>query len=79
MTVDIYTQTVSHQLQLNLQKHNSQYPPIEIHTYKKNHNRFLIIDDTDVYHIEISLKYLGKKIFAFSKLDIPVTAITALL
>ena len=45
---DIYTQAVSHQLQLDLQKHNSQYPPISIHTYKKCHDRFLIIDGADV-------------------------------
>ena len=76
---DIYTQTVSHQLQLDVQKHNSQYPPIGIHTYKKCHDRFLIIDGTDVYHIGASLKDLGKKMFAFSKLEIPATAITALL
>lgn len=79
VTADIYTQTVSHQLQLDLQKHNSQYAPIGLHTYKKSHDRFLIIDGTDVYHIGASLKDLGKKMFAFSKLEIPATAITALL
>lgn len=79
VTAEIYTQTVSHQLQLDLQKHHSQYPPIGLHTYKKSHDRFLIIDGTDVYHIGASLKDLGKKMFAFSKLEIPVTAITALL
>ena len=76
---DIYTQAVSHQLQLDLQKHNSQYPPIDVHTYKKCHDRFLIIDGTDVYHIGASLKDLGKKMFAFSKLEIPAASITALL
>ena len=76
---DIYTQAVSHQLQLDVQKHNSQYPPIDIHTYKKCHDRFLIIDGTEVYHIGASLKDLGKKMFAFSKLEIPATAITTLL
>ena len=76
---DIYTQAVSRQLQLDLQKHNSQYPPISIHTYKKCHDRFLIIDGTDIWHIGSSLKDLGKKMFAFSRLDIPATAITALL
>ena len=79
VTADIYTQTVSHQLQLDLQKLGSQYPPIGLHTYKKCHDRFLIIDGTDVYHIGASLKDLGRKMFAFSKLEIPVTAITALL
>lgn len=76
---DIYTQVVSHQLQLDVQKHNSQYPPIGIHTYKKCHDRFLIIDGTDIYHIGASLKDLGKKMFAFSKLEIPATSITDLL
>lgn len=76
---DIYTQAVGRQLQLDLQKHNSQYPPIAIHTYKKSHDRFLIIDGTEVYHIGASLKDLGKKMFAFSKLDIPAGAITSLL
>ena len=76
---DIYTQAVSRQLQLDQQKNNSQYPPISIHTYKKCHDRFLIIDGTDVWHIGSSLKDLGKKMFAFSRLDIPATAITALL
>lgn len=76
---DIYTQAISHQLQLDMQKHNSQYPPIGIHTYKKCHDRFLIIDGTEVYHIGASLKDLGKKMFAFSKLEIPATTITALL
>ena len=76
---DIYTQAVSRQLQLDLQKHNSQYPPISIHTYKKCHDRFLIIYGTDIWHIGSSLKDLGKKMFAFSRLDILTTAITALL
>ncbi|MDY3788337.1 virulence RhuM family protein [Bacteroides fluxus] len=79
VTANIYTQAISHQLQLDLQKHNSQYPPIGLHTYKKSHDRFLIIDGTDVYHIGASLKDLGKKMFAFSKLEIPATAITDLL
>ena len=79
VTADIYTQTVSPRLQLDLQKHNGQYPPIAVHTYKKCHDRFLIIDGTDVYHIGASLKDLGKKMFAFSRLEIPATAVTALL
>ncbi|HIS22615.1 MAG TPA: virulence RhuM family protein [Candidatus Cryptobacteroides intestinipullorum] len=76
---DIYTQAVSRQLQLDLQKHNSQYPPISIHTYRKCHDRFLIIDGSDIYHIGASLKDLGKKMFAFSKLEIPAASITGLL
>lgn len=76
---DVYTQTISRQLQLDLEKHNRQYPPIEVHVYQRSHDRFLIIDGTDVYHIGASLKDLGKKMFAFSKLEIPATAITDLL
>ncbi len=75
----IYTHTVSNQLNLDIQKHNSQYPRIEVKTYKQSHDRFLIIDNTDVYHIGASLKDLGKKMFAFSRLDIPPNAITDLL
>lgn len=76
---DVYTQTISRQLQLDLEKHNRQYPPIEVHVYQRSHDRFLIIDGTDVYHIGASLKDLAKKMFAFSKLEIPATAITDLL
>lgn len=76
---DIYTQTISPQFQLDLDRHNRQYPSIEAHTYKKSHDRFLIIDGKDVYHIGASLKDLGKKMFAFSKLEIPAKAITDLL
>ena len=79
VTATIYTHTISNQLNLDIQRHNSQYPRIEVKTYKLCHDRFLIIDDTDVYHIGASLKDLGKKMFAFSKLDIPSKAITDLL
>ena len=79
VTATIYTHTISNQLNLDIQKHNSQYPQIEVKTYKQSHDRFLIIDNTDVYHIGASLKDLGKKMFAFSKLDIPSEAITDLL
>ena len=75
---DIYTQSVSRQLQLDLERHNSQYPPIGIHTYRQSHDRFLIIDNSDVYHIGASLKDLGKKMFAFSKMGIPAGEILAL-
>ena len=74
---DIYTQTVSHQLQLDLQKHNSQYPPIGIHIYRKCHDRFLIIDCEG--HIGASLKDLGKKMFAFSRLNIPAGTVMSML
>ena len=79
VTADIYTQAVSRQLQLDLQKHNGQYPPIGIHVYRKCHDRFLIIDGAEVWHIGASLKDLGKKMFAFSRLDIPNSVNTALI
>lgn len=65
----IYTANFSKDLKLDLQKHNSQYQPINIKVFKDSHDRFLIIDD-EVYHIGASLKDLGKKMFAFSKLNI---------
>lgn len=70
VSAKIYTSHLSDALKLDLQKHNNQYPPIEIEKYTKAHDRFLIIDDTDVYHIGASLKDLGKKLFAFSKLNV---------
>ena len=76
---DIYTQSISRQLQLDLERYNDQYAHIDMHVYKKSHDRFLIIDDADVYHIGASLKDLGKKLFAFSRLGIPAPAITDLL
>ena len=65
----IITQSISNQLQLDLNRHNSQYSPIEVEERQGIHDRFLIIDDT-VYHIGASLKDLGKKLFAFSKMEI---------
>ena len=75
----IYTQRITPQLQLALPRHNNQYPPINIRTYRQAHDRFLIIDQSDVYHIGASLKDLGKKLFAFSKMDIPASILTKLL
>ena len=66
----IITRKVSPVLAADLAKHNQQYPPITIEESSCYHDRFLIIDGT-VYHIGASLKDLGKKLFAFSKLDIP--------
>ena len=79
VTATVYTQRITPQLQLDLDKFNDQYPPIEIRTCKLSHDRFLIIDDTEVYHIGASLKDLGKKWFAFSKLNMPAKLITNLL
>ena len=75
VSATIYTQRITQQLQLDLNKHNDQYPPIEARTYKSSHDRFLIIDNTEVYHIGASLKDLGKKMFAFSKLELPAHTI----
>ena len=75
----IYTQRITPQLQLDLTRHNNQYPPINIRTYRQAHDRFLIIDQSDIYHIGASLKDLGKKLFAFSKMDIPASILTKLL
>ena len=79
VTATVYTQRITQQLQLDLDRYNSQYPPIAIRTYRDSHDRFLIVDETDVYHIGASLKDLGKKMFAFSKMDIPAAVIIALL
>ena len=67
VTAKIVTQHISNQLNLDLARHNSQYPVIEIEEKTGIHDRFLIIDDT-VYHLGASLKDLGKKLFAFSKM-----------
>ena len=66
---EIRTGHLSRQLQLDVQKHNSQYPSVEIIQTPNIHDRFLIVDD-DVYHIGASLKDLGKKLFAFSKMGL---------
>lgn len=79
VTATIYTKQITPQLQLDLSRHNSQYPRIIIRTYRQAHDRFVIIDNNDVYHIGASLKDLGKKLFAFSKMDIPATTILNLL
>jgi len=65
----IYTRTISNTLQHDLQKHNEQYPPIEIKTFRKSHDRFLILDNHTIYHFGASLKDLGNKLFAFSRFD----------
>ena len=76
VSATIYTQKITSQLQLDLEKHNDQYPPINIRTYRNSHDRFLIVDDKEVYHIGASLKDLGKKMFAFSKLQMDPGFIT---
>ena len=69
VTVDIYDGLISKQLKQDVEKHNEQYPGVTLHKYTKAHDRFLIIDE-DVYHIGASLKDLGRKLFAFSKMDV---------
>lgn len=70
VSMTIYTKTISKQLQLDLQKQNAQYPKIEVEKFELSHDRFLIVDEKEVYHFGASLKDLGKKWFAVSKLDI---------
>jgi hypothetical protein len=65
----IYTSKISAQLKLDLAKHIEQYPTIEIKQLKTSHDRFLILDEKELYHLGASLKDLGKKWFAFSKLN----------
>lgn len=64
----IYTQQINRQLRLDIERHNSQYPPIEVTLFRRSHDRFLCIDDI-VYHVGASIKDLGKKWFAFSKME----------
>lgn len=68
VSATIYTQQVSRQFRLDVNRHNSQYPPIEVDVFRRSHDRFLCIDDT-VYHVGASIKDLGKKWFAFSKME----------
>jgi len=72
----IYTGKVSKQLEIDLNKHNQQYPEIEVQLFTKSHDRFLIIDSKDVYHIGASLKDLGRKWFAFSKINLNPSELT---
>ena len=69
VSAQIYTRNITQQLALDLQRYNAQYRPIDIDTFQNAHNRFLCIDDT-VYHIGASLKDLGKKWFAFSRMEV---------
>ena len=68
VTATIYTRQLNLQQQLDLQRHNQQYPPIDIHTTQRNHDRFLVIDDV-VYLFGASLKDAGKKLFAYIKMQ----------
>ena len=69
VAVDIYDGQISKQLKQDMEKHNEQYPGVTLHKYTKAHDRFLIIYE-EVYHLGASLKDLGKKLFAFSKMEV---------
>ena len=66
----IYTNNISKQLKLDFEKYSKQYKNIALKTFKSSHDRFLIIDKKDIYHLGASLKDLGKKWFAFSKMSL---------
>ena len=66
----IFTGNITRQLQTDLDKYNQQYPQVELKHFTKSHDRFLIIDNNDLYHIGASLKDLGKRWFAFSKINL---------
>ena len=67
--ITIYSKNISKELKLDIEKYNQQYKPIKIIKFDNSHDRFMIVDKTEVYHIGASLKDLGKKWFAFSKFD----------
>ena len=69
VTATIYTKNITAQLELDIKKHNAQYPKITLKKFNASHDRFLILDGKELYHIGASLKDLGKKWFAFSKFD----------
>ncbi len=69
VTATLYTKNITPQLELDLKKHNAQYPKITLKKFDASHDRFLIIDSKELYHIGASLKDLGKKWFAFSKFE----------
>ena len=79
VSAEVFTGRLTRELQLDVQKYNSQYSPINVVSVKNIHDRFLIIDDV-VYHVGASLKDLGKKLFAFSRLNVSsVTLMTSLM
>jgi len=65
----IYTKKINKSLELDVAKHNSQYPEVTLKEWPASHDRFLIIDEKELYHIGASLKDLAKKWFAFSRMD----------
>ena len=79
VSATIYTQSISKQLTLDLQKHNTQYAPIDVRLIKNFHDRFLFLDEKIIYHIGASIKDLGKKVFGFSKLGLDAKQIMNML
>ena len=79
VSATIYTQSISKQLTLDLQKHNAQYAPIDVRLIKNFHDRFLFLDEKTIYHIGASIKDLGKKVFGFSKLGLDAKKIMNML
>ena len=79
VSATIYTQSISKQLTLDLQKHNAQYAPIDVRVMTNFHDRFLFIDEKTIYHIGASIKDLGKKVFGFSKLGLDAKQIMNML
>ena len=71
----IYTNNISKQLKLDFEKYSKQYKNIALKTFKSSHDRFLIIDKKEIYHLGASLKDLGKKWFAFSKMSFDIDLI----
>jgi hypothetical protein len=73
VSASMYTADIPQHFRQDLKRHNEQYPAIKVHVFKKSHDRFLIIDNKEVYHIGASLKDLGKKWFAFSKINLDIS------
>ena len=76
VAAEIVTRHVTETLRLDLERHNRQYPPVAIRECDRYHDHFLIIDDT-IYHLGASLKDLGKKLFAFSRMEMKVEEVLA--
>ncbi|MDD2983997.1 MAG: hypothetical protein PHQ74_11490 [Crocinitomicaceae bacterium] len=65
----MYTKSANQQLQVDIARANSQYPTFKEINFSKAHDRFIVLDEIEVYHLGASLKDLGKKWFAFSKIE----------
>jgi hypothetical protein len=69
VNVKLYTKTISKTLELDIDKHRTYFPQISVNVFFLSHDRFILIDQKELYHFGASLKYLGKKWFAFSRMD----------